>query len=133
MSNDPPPPPHNFSSRHGTMGMQRNEPVADAELPDMRRAALSGLAQVRDNRALFIDAMSDPLRRSIAFDVVERNCRERFAEGEDGIKLYRELLADVRRSGIEDAANEFEQRFEPMLVKSFGSWGRLFTRRDDLY
>jgi hypothetical protein len=94
-------------------------------------AALSGLAQARDNRALFIDAMSDPLRRRIAFNVVERNCRERFAEGEDGIKLYRELLADVRRSGIEDAANEFEQRFEPMLVKSFGSWGKLFARRDD--
>jgi hypothetical protein len=92
MANDPPqPPPQNFSSRNETMGMQRNEPAADAELPDMRRAALSGLAQARDNRALFIDAMSDPLRRRIAFNVVERNCRERFAEGEDGTKLYREF------------------------------------------
>jgi hypothetical protein len=36
--------------------------------------------------------MADPLRRGIAFDVVERNCRERFAEGEDGIKLYQSSI-----------------------------------------
>ena len=40
----------------------------------------------QDNRTLFIDAMADPSRRRIAFNVVERNCRERFAEGEDGIE-----------------------------------------------
>jgi hypothetical protein len=60
--------------------------------PDLRQSALRDLAQARDNRALFIEAMADPLRRGIAFDVVERNCRERFAEGEDGIKLYQSSI-----------------------------------------
>ena len=57
----------------------------------------------QENRALFIEAMADPLRRGIAFDVVERNCRERFAEGEDGIKLYRELLGLVRLGNVSEA------------------------------
>ena len=90
--------------------------------PDLRQSALRDLAQARDNRALFIEAMADPLRRGIAFDVVERNCRERFAEGEDGIKLYRQLLGFVRLGNVSEAVEEFEHRFEPMLVQSFGKW-----------
>jgi len=91
--------------------------------PDLRQSALRELAQGRKNRALFIEAMADPWRRGIAFDVVEfdvveRNCRERFAEGEDGIKLYRELLGLVRLGNVSEAVEEFEHRFEPMLLPS---------------
>ena len=83
--------------------------------PDLRQSALRDLAQGRTNRALFIEAMADPLRRGIAFDLVERNCRERFAEGEDGIMLYRQLLGLVRLGNVSEAVEEFEHRFEPML------------------
>ena len=53
-----------------------DDPSHSHEPPDLRQSALRDLAQARDNRALFIGAMADPLRRGIAFDVVERNCRE---------------------------------------------------------
>ena len=80
--------------------------------------------------ALFIKAMADPLRRGIAFDVVERNCRERFAEGENGIKLYRQLFGLVRLGNVSEAVEEFEHRFEPMLDQSFGKWPDAPPRRD---
>ena len=41
---------------------------------------------------LFIGAMADPSRRHIAFNIIERNSREQFSQGEDGIELYRQLL-----------------------------------------
>ena len=98
--------------------------------PDLRQSALRDLAQARDNRALFIEAMAHPIRRGIAFDLVERNCRERFAEGEDGIKLYRQLLGLVRLGNVSEAVEEFEHRFEPMLNQSFGKWPDAPPRRD---
>jgi hypothetical protein len=70
-----------------------------------------------ENRALFIAAMPDPARRHIAFNVVERNCRERFAEGADGVKLYVRLLTYVRLTSVAEAVDEFERRFRPMLDK----------------
>ena len=59
---------------------------------------------------LFIGAMADPSRRRIAFNVVERNCRERLAEGEDGMELYLQLLRYVRLSNVSEAVEEFEHR-----------------------
>jgi hypothetical protein len=69
----------------------------------------------RRNRSLFIDAMADPIRRGTAFNVVERNCRKRFAEGEDGIELFLQLLRTVQSAGVDEAVEEFERRFAPML------------------
>jgi hypothetical protein len=68
---------------------------------------------------LFIGAMADPSRRRIAFNVVERNCRERFAEGEDGMELYLQLLRYVRLGNVSEAVEEFERRFVPMLDQEF--------------
>jgi hypothetical protein len=82
---------------------------------DLRQSALRDLAQAQRNRVLFIEAMADPLRRGIAFEVVERNCRERFAEGEDGIELFLQLLRTVQSAGVDEAVEEFERRFAPML------------------
>ena len=76
---------------------------------------LLALQLARKNRSLFIDAMGDPMRRRIAFDVVERNCRERFADSEDGVRLYRQLLGYVQSAKVDEAVNEFERQFEPML------------------
>ena len=73
------------------------------------------LQLARTNRSLFIDAMGDPMHRRIAFDVVERNCRERFADGEDGVRLYRHLLGYVQSARVDEAVKEFERQFEPML------------------
>ena len=92
---DDPPPPQYFSP-------QRTRLILPREVAP-------------DNRELFIDAMADPLRRRIAFDVVERNCRERFAEGEDGVRLYLQLLGYVQSAKVDKAVEEFERRFEPML------------------
>jgi hypothetical protein len=69
----------------------------------------------KDNRSLFIEAMADPIRRRIAFDVVERNCRMRFRVGEAGIRAFLEILRLVRSSNLDEAVDEFEERFLPML------------------
>jgi hypothetical protein len=68
-----------------------------------------------ENVRLFIDAMRHPVTRKIAFDVVERNCRDRFAHDEDALYLYKQLLGYVRRSRIDGAETEFIERFLPML------------------
>ena len=92
---DDPPPPQNFSSQKARLILPRE--VAP------------------DNRSLFIDAMADPLRRHVAFNVVERNCRDQFAEGTDGVQLYLRLLSYVRLTYVAEAVDEFERRFGPML------------------
>ena len=89
--------------------------MSDNVPPDLRQSMRLALQLARKNRSLFIDAMGDPMRRRIAFDVVERNCRERFAEGEDGVRLYRQLLGYVQSAKVDEAVEEFERQFEPML------------------
>jgi len=89
--------------------------LSDNVPPDLRQSMRLALQLARKNRSLFIDAMGDPMRRRIAFDVVERNCRERFAEGEDGVRLYRQLLGYVQSAKVDEAVEEFERQFEPML------------------
>jgi hypothetical protein len=83
--------------------------------PPPRRLPPRSAPPLALNRILFIEAMADPAKRVIAFNVVERNCRARFAEGEEGIELYLQLLKDVQRSNIDAAVDEFEKRFIPML------------------
>jgi hypothetical protein len=68
-----------------------------------------------ENRALFMAAMPDPVGRQIAFNVIEKNCREQFAEGADGVQLYLRLLTYVRLTNVAEAVDEFERRFAPML------------------
>src|SRR6516225_2107091 len=68
-----------------------------------------------DDRTLFIEAMPDPIRRRIAFDVVERNCRMRFGVGEEGIKAYLRIFSYVQSSKVAEAVEEFKRRFVPML------------------
>jgi hypothetical protein len=72
-------------------------------------------AAATENRSLFIEAMADPIKRRIAFDVVERNCRMRFRVGEEGIRAYLEVLELVQLSKVDEALQEFEKRFLPML------------------
>jgi hypothetical protein len=86
--------------------------LSEIPIPDSlrRRRPIS-----EDNRTLFIDAMADPSRRRIAFDVVERNCCERFAEGQDGVRLYIQLIGYVQLARVDEAVSEFEQRFLKML------------------
>jgi hypothetical protein len=125
---DDPPPPQDFWPKFEKADALCDPPPNRFSPPDLRQSALRDLAQARDNRVLFIEAMVDPLRRGIAFDVVERNCRERFAEGEDGIKLYRLLLGYVRLSDVSEAVEEFEHRFEPMLDQDLWKMARQSRR-----
>jgi hypothetical protein len=78
-------------------------------------APLSSLTDIADNRSLFIRAMPDPAKRRIAFDVVERNCRDRFHHGEEGLNLFLELVGYVQAARVDEAVTEFESRFLPML------------------
>ena len=74
--------------------------------------------------------MADPAKRQIAFNVVERNCCARFAEGEEGIKLYFQLLADVQRGrSLIRQSIEFEKRFMPMLDQVLAEREGLSRRR----
>ena len=89
--------------------------MSDDAPPDLRQSMRLALQLARKNRSLFIDAMSDPMRRRFAFDVVERNWGERFAEGEEGVRLYRQLLGYVQSAKVNEAVEEFARRFEQML------------------
>jgi hypothetical protein len=78
--------PQRVAQRSTTLGALSRCKSASAALPAAlddrtadRAVVLGPLVAMADNRALFIKAMSDPVRRGIAFGVVERNCRERFA------------------------------------------------------
>jgi len=82
-------------------------------------AALRRTPDPHDNRTLFIEAMPDPVRRRVAFDVVERNCRQWLGEGEEGVRLYGQLLNYVRQANVVRAVSEFQQRFLPMLDQQY--------------
>jgi hypothetical protein len=86
-----------------------------AEMDETTGRAPARRPPPKDNRSLFIEAMADPTRRRIAFDVVERNCRMRFRVGEEGVRVYLQLLTFVQSSKVDDAVDEIERRFVPML------------------
>ena len=73
-----------------------------------------------DNRSLFIEAMADPIRRRVAFNVVERNCRERFAEGDDGITLYPRLRGYVQASAVDEAVVDLGVGLSRCSIKNIG-------------
>lgn len=68
-----------------------------------------------DSEALFLQCMPDAARRRIAFNVVERNCREALARGDEGLALFLRLRDLVERAHVEEAIREFDGRFAPML------------------
>jgi hypothetical protein len=59
--------------------------------------------------------MPDAARRRIAFNVVERNCREALARGKEGLALFMQVRNLVERAKVEEAIREFDKRFAPML------------------
>jgi hypothetical protein len=71
--------------------------------------------QDNDNEALFLQCMPDAARRRIAFNIVERNCREAFARGEEGLALFLKVRDLVEGAQVEEAVREFDGRFAPML------------------
>jgi hypothetical protein len=76
-------------------------------------------ATTAEHRTLFIGAMANRLKRLIAFSVVERNCRARFGQGMEGVRLYFQLLDYVQRSNVSEAVDEFRKRFAPMVDQEF--------------
>ena len=116
MANDPPPPPppppqQFFSARNEGHSALISGSVARESWSALResRHRLSG------NEALFIQCMADSALRRIAFNVVERNCREAFASGKAGMALFLQVRGLVERAQVQEAINEFDKRFEPML------------------
>jgi hypothetical protein len=92
-----------------------NEPRNYPSTIDAASGSSAQQTTCNDNRSLFIEAMADSTRRRIAFDVVGRNCRMRFLVGEGGIRAFLEILQLVRSSNLDEAVDEFEKRFQPML------------------
>src|SRR5207248_2223347 len=53
--------------------------------------------------------------RKRVFDTLEQCHAHDFANGRAGLKLYEDLLSAVRDAGVPEAAEEFENRFSPLL------------------
>jgi hypothetical protein len=118
----PPPPPQFFSARNEQKGVLIGRAAAPAEAaqPPVYRSAparpmLRVDDQASDSEALFLQCMADAARRRIAFNVVERNCREALARGDEGLALFLRLRDLVERAQVEEAIREFDGRFAPML------------------
>jgi len=109
MANDPPPPPPSPAF------LTRNEQKAGSIEPDDIGFLISERVRSSDNEMLFIQCMPDAARRRIAFNVVERNCREAFARGKAGVALFLKVRDLVELAQVEEAIREFDKRFEPML------------------
>jgi hypothetical protein len=71
---------------------------------------------VLEHRAAFMDALrGDRKFRKRIFDTIEQRHADDFANGRAGMELYDTLLSAVRDSGAPEAAEEFENRFFPLL------------------
>ena len=112
MANDPPPPPPQPSEQFFSA---RNEQKSVLTGPDDIGFLIFERVRASDDEALFIQCMPDTARRRIAFNVVERNCREAFARGKAGVALFLKVRDLVELAQVEEAINEFDKRFEPML------------------
>jgi hypothetical protein len=114
---DDPRHPHSVKNEQKSVLVEQHSRTNGPELFDLLPGStpLSERDQRIENRALFIQCMADPVRRRIAFNVVERNCRDAFGQGEEGLDLFVKLAADVRRAQVDEAVIEFESRFAPML------------------
>jgi hypothetical protein len=95
--------------------LERKAHVGVTQMTESEKVEQPVDAAATENRSLFIEAVADPIKRRIAFDVVDRNCRMRFRVGEEGIRAYLEVLDLVQSSKVDEALDEFEKRFLPML------------------
>ncbi len=112
--------PRYFSPKNAKKGAPKRAPqMTESDqterLTDPGPGSRAQRTTTKDNRSLFIEAMAETTRRRIAFDVVERNCRMRFRVGEHGIRVYLQVLELVQLSKVDEAVDEFEKRFLPML------------------
>ena len=72
--------------------------------------------QVLEHQAAFTDALriGREMRRRM-FDTIEQRHADDFANGNIGKGLYEDLFSAVRDCGSQEAAEEFEKRFRPLL------------------
>jgi len=71
---------------------------------------------VFEHQAAFMEMLraGREMRKRI-FDTLEQRHAEDFGNGRAGMKLYEDLLSAVRDAGVPKAAEEFENRFFPLL------------------
>jgi hypothetical protein len=109
-----PPPQRLFSAKNEQKGVLIDD--GTVEIYDALRRPDDDTFNFRyrssDNEMLFIQCMPDAARRRIAFNVVERNCREAFARGKAGVALFLKVRDLVELAEVEEAINEFDKRFE---------------------
>jgi hypothetical protein len=71
---------------------------------------------VIEHQAAFMETLraGREMRKRI-FDTLEQRHAHDFGNGRAGMKLYEDLLSAVRDAGVPEAAEEFENRFFPLL------------------
>jgi hypothetical protein len=112
--------PQHFSPKNEQKGalieaLHRASSALSVEDVVRQSSTTQATTSTAEHRLLFIGAMADQPKRRIAFNVVERNCRARFGQGEEGVKLYFQLLEYVQMSNVSEAVDEFRRRFAPMV------------------
>jgi hypothetical protein len=71
---------------------------------------------VFEHQAAFMETLrAGRQMRTRVFDTLEQRHAHDFGNGTAGIKLYEDLLSAVRDAGVPEAAEEFENRFFPLL------------------
>jgi hypothetical protein len=71
---------------------------------------------VFEHQAAFMETLRAGRRmRKRVFDTLEQCHAHDFGNGRAGMKLYEDILSAVRDAGVPEAAEEFENRFFPLL------------------
>ena len=69
-----------------------------------------------EHQAAFMETLrAGRVMRKRVFDTLEQCHAHDFGNGRAGMKLYEEILSAVRDAGVPEAAEEFENRFFPLL------------------
>ena len=71
---------------------------------------------VFEHQAAFMETLrAGRVMRKRVFDTLEQCHARDFGNGRAGMRLYEDLLSAVRDAGVPEAAEEFENRFFPLL------------------
>jgi hypothetical protein len=81
-----------------------------------RASELKGEGTVFEHQAAFMETLrAGRVMRKRVFDTLEQCHAHDFGNGRAGMRLYEDLLSAVRDAGVPEAAEEFENRFFPLL------------------
>jgi cell division septation protein DedD len=88
---------------------------------------------VSDHQAAFTEMLrvGREMRKRM-FDTLEQRHADDLGSGKKGVKLYEDLLSAVRDAGVPEAAEEFENRFLPLVKQGQLRAGADFDPPDEM-